>query len=136
VATDLTDGFLPRSTRWSWASLSGLSLTGERVSLNLVEGFNGACECLLWVNDLQIPLEEGVIEGQVPDQNWQIRTRCGKVQLEFQPWCALWDQTRLGLVSSDFRQVYGTYSGRITTGQKILIIEKLRGIAEYQDVLW
>jgi hypothetical protein len=136
VCSDLTDGFLPRNTQWYWASLSGKAQSGEDISLNLVEGFNGACECLLWLEHAPIALGEGRFIGKKPDQHWQIATACGRVQLLFQPWSALWDQTNLGLVKSDFRQLYGTFSGQIKTDANTLFLEQVRGVAEYQSVLW
>lgn len=136
ISSDYTEGFLPRETRWYWASLTGQAETGETVSLNLVEGFNGACECLLWVNQQAYALGEGRFQGQHPQRVWQVTTACGAVDLRFEPWSALWDQTRLGLVNSDFRQVYGSYSGMIQTQQGPLELKGVPGIAEYQAVRW
>lgn len=136
ICSDFTEGFLPRETRWYWASLTGTAEGGEAVSLNLVEGFNGACECVLWVNQQAYPLGEGRFQGQDPQKPWQVRTTCGTVDLLFEPWSALWDQTRLGIANSDFRQIYGVYSGQIRLADQVLELKQVRGIAEYQAVRW
>jgi len=136
LCSDFTEGFLPRETRWYWASLTGLAESGERVSLNLVEGFNGACECVLWVDHRAYALGEGRFQGENPQLPWQVTTTCGSIALVFEPWSALWDQTRLGIANSDFRQVYGVYSGQIRTADGVYELKQLRGIAEYQSVRW
>lgn len=136
IHTDLTDGFLPHVTRWYWANLSGISTQSGAFGLNLVQGFNGACECILWHEQAVIPLGEAQFQGQTPDQEWRIQTTCNRVQLQFHPWTALWDKTRLGLLQSDFRQLYGTFSGHIQLQGQTLLLEKSRGVAEYQDVCW
>lgn len=136
ICSDFTEGFLPRETRWYWASLTGRAESGQAISLNLVEGFNGACECVLWVNDRVYPLGEGRFQGQDPHATWQVNTTCGTVALHFEPWSALWDQTRLGVANSDFRQIYGVYSGQIKTAEGLLELKQVRGIAEYQAVKW
>ncbi len=56
---DYTHGYLARRTAWKWAFLLGHAESGERVGLNLVQGFVGEPECALWIDGALHPLAEG-----------------------------------------------------------------------------
>jgi hypothetical protein len=136
--SDHSDGFVPRETRWHWVYFTGQTSQGVPISLNLVQGFLGACECVLWLGAQLIPLGEGNID--VPDDPalpWRVRSLCGRVDLTFQPRTVEVDRTDVMVARSHFVQAFGLFSGRlrIHAGEPVLI-QGVPGVAERQDVRW
>ncbi len=136
---DYTHGFLARHTAWKWAFLLGRARSGEKVAINLVEGFVGEAECAVWVDDDLVPVGEGRFEFDAarPMDLWRVHTRCGAVDLAFEPGGVHAEEKNLGLVRSRFLQVAGTYRGTITLpGRAPLVLDAALGVTEEQDVLW
>lgn len=136
---DFTDGLMPRHTRWYWAYATGQSATGELISFNIVEGFNGPCECSVWVNEQAIPLGEGrfQVTPNHPEQEWHIETTCGTVKLWFAPWVVERDQGDKGLVRYYFVQAFGHFKGEIKQADGTVVqFSGLTGFTEDQDVWW
>jgi len=136
---DYTNGLLPRRTMWRWAFALGRAKGGERVGLNLVQGFTGEAECALWVDGEIYPLGEGSF---TMDQSnllapWQIRTEDGGVDLRFDPQAMHADERDYGLLKSRFYQPSGTFSGRVRVpGRADLELDRVLGVVEDQDMLW
>jgi hypothetical protein len=136
---DYTHGFLARHTAWKWAFLLGRARAGEKVALNLVEGFVGEAECALWIDDELVPVGEGRFEHDLarPMDLWRVHTTCGAVDLAFEPGGLHHEEKNLGLVRSRFLQVAGAYRGTINLpGRPPLVIDGALGVTEDQDVLW
>lgn len=136
---DYTHGLLPRRTAWRWAFALGRARGGERVALNLVEGFVGAPECALWIDDRLHPLAEGrfTYELAAPLRPWTVRSADGVVDLRFEPGGMHAERKRLGLVASTFLHPVGRYRGTITLPDRApLELEGVPGVVEHQDVLW
>lgn len=136
---DYTHGFPARDTRWRWAFLLGRSTSGQRVGVNLVEGFNGAVECAVWVDDEAFSVGEGrfTFDAQRPLHPWSIVTTCGAVELTFTPAALHAEQRDLGLVRAAFVQPSGRFRGRIALpGRDPLVVDGAPGVVEDQSVLW
>jgi hypothetical protein len=135
---DYTHGYLARHTKWRWAYLLGRATTGERIGMNLVEGFLGECECGVWVDDALHPVGEGRFEFDANDplKPWRIRTADGGVDLHFEPGGMHAEKNDFKVVRSHFVQPVGTYTGTIKLGDKTLTLDKVLGVAEDQDVVW
>jgi hypothetical protein len=138
---DYTNGLLPRRTTWRWAFGLGRARSGERVGLNLVQGFTGEAECALWVEGEIFGLREGVFtfDRESPLAPWQLRTADGSVDLRFDPMALHADERDYGLLRSRFFQPAGVFSGSVRVpGQErpALEIESLPGVVEDQDMLW
>lgn len=138
---DYTNGLLPRRTTWRWAFALGRAKSGERVGLNIVEGFTGELECALWVEGDLFGIREGLFsfDRENPLAPWQIRSADESVDLRFEPMGMHADQRDYGLLKSRFLQPAGVFSGRLRVpGQKRpdLEIEGVPGVAEDQDMLW
>ena len=136
---DYTHGFLSRHTAWKWAFLLGRARSGEKVALNLVEGFVGEAECALWIDDELVPVGEGRFDFDAarPMDLWRVHTTCGAVDLAFEPGGLHREEKNLGLVKSRFLQVAGAFRGTITLpGRAPLVIDSALGVTEDQDVLW
>jgi hypothetical protein len=135
---DYTHGYLARHTQWRWAYLLGRAKTGERVGLNLVEGFLGERECGVWIDDVLHPIGEGRFEfdPRAPTQPWRIRSTDGALDLHFEPGGIHAERTDFKVLKSNFVQPVGAYRGSITVGGKTYEVDRVLGVAEDQDVLW
>lgn len=135
---DYTSGLLARRTVWKWAFALGHTADGRRIALNLVQGFMGEAECALWVDDVLVPLGEGIIELDPADprQPWRISTRCGSIDLRFEPGAVHAQNRDMLLVKSRFLQPAGRFRGRIRAGGVDLGELDLLGVTEDQDVTW
>ena len=135
---DYTHGYLARHTRWRWAYLLGRATTGERVGMNLVEGFLGECECGVWIDDTLYPVGEGRFEfdAKNPLSPWRITSADGAVDLKFVPGGMHAEKNDFKVVRSHFVQPVGAYSGTLRVGDRTLTLEGVLGVAEDQDVVW
>jgi hypothetical protein len=136
---DFSFGWLPRRTAWRWAFALGRTRAGERVGLNLVQGFMGAAECAVWVEDELIPLSEGVVDFDQdrPLSPWHVRTVDGEVDLRFEPGAVHEEKRDLVLVASSFIQPAGSFSGTIRVpGRPPLELDGVLGVVEDQRVTW
>lgn len=138
---DYTNGLMPRRTTWRWGFAMGRAKSGERVALNVVQGFTGEAECALWVEGDIFGLGEGLFEfdNENPLAPWRIRTADESVDLRFEPMGLHADQRDYGILKSRFFQPSGVFSGRLRVpGQKRpdLELEGVLGVVEDQDMLW
>lgn len=135
---DYTSGIMARRTAWHWAFMLGRATSGERVAVNLVEGFVGEAECAAWVGDELFPLGEGrfTFDPKDPLGPWTIKTDGGAVDLRFRPGAAHVERRTLGVVSSRFVHPIGAFTGTLDIGGRRLAIERALGVTEDQDVTW
>lgn len=136
---DYTSGLLPRRTTWRWALAMGRAQSGERVGLNLGEGFVGDAECALWVEGDLIPLAEGrfTFDPARPLDPWHVRTADDSVDLRFVPGAAHSNHTNLGWLTSEFLQPICLCSGtvRLPSG-RVLELRDVSGVTEDQVISW
>lgn len=133
---DYTHGYLARHTQWRWGYLLGRATTGERVAMNLVQGFLGERECGVWVDDTLYPVGEGRFSFADPMKEWAISTDDGAVDLHFQPGGMHAEKNDFKIVRSRFVQPVGAYRGTLKVGGRVLSLDGALGVAEDQDVVW
>jgi hypothetical protein len=135
---DYTHGYLARHTTWRWAFALGRAKSGERVGLNLVEGFVGEPECAVWIDGELFPLAEGRFDfdRKRPEDPWFVRTADGSVDLRFEPAGLHREEKNFGVVASHFVQPAGAFSGTVRAGGRELTLDRVLGVTEDQDVLW
>jgi hypothetical protein len=136
---DYTYGWLARRTAWRWAFALGRAKSGERVALNLVQGFVGEPECALWIGDDLVPLSEGRFEfdREKPLAPWYVRTAGGEVDLRFDPGGVHEENRDYAVVASRFIQPAGGFSGTITVpGRAPVELDRVLGVVEDQEVRW
>ena len=135
---DYTNGMLARHTAWRWGFALGRAKSGERVGLNLVQGFVGEPECGVWIDDEVFPLAEGrfVFDAKDPLANWRVTTPDGAVDLSFLPGGMHAEKKNLGIVATRFVQPVGLFSGKIRAGGKELELDRVLGVTEDQDARW
>ena len=132
---DHTAGLLARETNWRWASASG-----ARVGLNLVEGFNGPVENVLWLDGEAHPAGEAVFEFDKSDhlKPWKVRTKNGMIDLVFTPEGARREDKKLVVAESWYVQPIGTFSGtvRAAPGAPPVEVRDLVGVTEDHVAKW
>jgi hypothetical protein len=136
---DYTNGYLARHTVWRWAYALGRAVSGERVAMNLVQGFVGEPECAVWVDDRVYPVGEGrfTFDAARPESPWLVATDDGAVDLRFEPLGIHAEKKSYGVVASQFIQPAGLYRGTIRLpGRPALELDRVLGVTEDQDVLW
>ncbi len=140
---DHTAGYLARHTEWRWALALGVDDAGERIALNLVEGFVGEAECGAWRGNTLHPVGEGRFDFSAsrPLDPWRVRTTCGAIDLTFTPAAIHHEEKNLVLVRSKFIQPIGAFEGTIRLPddhgkERVSTVKNLAGVTEYQDVVW
>jgi Protein of unknown function (DUF2804) len=128
---DETAGYHARETLWQWSAGVGRAVDGRHVAWNLVEGVNDdprGSERTVWV------------EGE-PSEAPPVRFATdlsavrfeGGEELSFAPWATLAHRTRLGLVSSDYRQPFGAFAGCLPGGVELA---EGYGVTEHHHARW
>jgi hypothetical protein len=132
AAIDHTNGLLARDTRWRWASTSG-----ERIGLNLVEGFNGPVENMLWIDGRLHPVgtAEFTFRAEAPLEPWRVRTVDGRVDLTFTPEGARAEDKNLGIAISRYVQPIGIFRGTVRGDGDPIDVE-LTGVTENHIARW
>ena len=123
---DDTAGYHARHTSWRWSAGNGRLEDGRRVAWNLVDGVHDADEAserTVWVEGA--PHEVGAVRFA------EDLSSVG--ELRFSEWCAREDHTRRGPFRSDYRQPFGSFSGKLPGG---LELAEGYGVMEWHDALW
>ena len=137
---DWSAGYMRPETFWNWACLSG-EVAGTRVGLNLSCGVNETSfsENCYWL-DGALHLVGGVrfeFDRDDPLQPWRIVSGDGQVELTFRGHGLHRERLNLGLLASNFKQVFGCFQGTLRPpGRAPLVIDNLWGFVEDQYVKW
>ena len=130
------------SSFWNWASASGFLSDGRTIGLNLGSGFgdtSAATENALILSGRVHKLDQVTFEYNPKEymQPWIFRDNHHRLILEFCPFSERVATTRLGVIDSEVHQMFGHYSGKITSddGEEIQI-ENLIGFAEEHQARW
>jgi len=140
---DYTNGYLPRHTAWQWAYTTGRLADGRLFGLNLVSQFSGiwdeAHENAVWLDGALVPLDRGarvLFDKHDLMKPWTIRTVDGSVHLQFQPLAVHREDLNLGVIRSRFVQPTGLYTGHVMVEGERVIVDRMPGVVENQDILW
>jgi hypothetical protein len=127
---------------WNWASASGFLPDGRTVGLNLGCGFgdlSAATEnCLVLdgrVHKLeQVRFDYNSVDYMYP---WRFTDSEKRLALDFTPFKERVAQTNLGIIFSEVHQMFGHYSGQITTDEgEVIQVKDLVGFAEEHQARW
>ncbi len=138
---DWSCGFMRRETNWNWACLSGRSACGKVVGLNLASGVNetGVTENALWIDDSLCKLDLAVFhfDRYQPQNPWRMTTSDGLVDLQFQPVGKRQEKLDAGFMASNFRQMFGYYSGTLKDRAGCsVVLKSVPGFAEDHYAKW
>lgn len=138
AALDDTCGFLRPETAWFWLSCNFWDAEQNRIGLNLASGVNESYgnENCLWMNGRLYPLTDVLFEQQ-DDNNWQIRSMDGKLELKVQTGWRRYENLNLRMVGSQFSQWQSIVTGRMTMedGKVIELIQEY-GVLEQHYAKW
>lgn len=136
---DFSCGFMRRETYWNWACFSGTS-GGHRLGLNLSCGVNETSftENCLWLDGklIKVNLTRFAFNQRDVMQPWHIYSDDGQVDLHFTAMGMHQERMNLGLVASNFKQVFGHFHGELRIGGTIIAINGIPGFAEDQYAKW
>jgi hypothetical protein len=137
---DWSAGYMRRETFWNWACLSG-EVQGQRVGLNLSWGGNETSftENCFWLDGELLKGDSVRFEfvRDHPLRPWIIRSYDGQVSLRFEGQGLHQERLDLGLLASNFKQLFGRFSGTLRPhGGTPLHIENSWGFVEDQYAKW
>jgi len=117
VAIDVHKAFYPYRMAWRWATCAGYDEQGRLVGLNLthnvIEDDTDNNENGLWVGDRLSMFAAARFTFDEKDllAPWHVETEDGRCRLDFRPAGERAGLINAGVVSSDYHQPYGTFSG-------------------------
>ena len=137
---DWSAGYMRPETCWNWACLSGQA-GAQRVGLNLSCGVNETSftENCFWLDGelIKVDTVRFAFDRAKPMQPWQIDSHDGQVQLRFEAHGLHQERLNLGILASNFKQIFGRFSGVLRPlGRPELVIDNLWGFVEDQYVKW
>lgn len=139
-SVDWTAGYMRRDTFWNWACLAGQDDQGRMLGLNLAAGVNetGVTENGLWVNNKfqKLDLAEFVFDRQNPENEWQVTTSDGRVNLRFVPEGRRQEKIDIFLLASNFKQMFGKFYGTLKCGREVVTVDGLSGFVEDHYARW
>jgi hypothetical protein len=131
-----------RETFWNWAACSTVLPDGRVLGLNLSCGVNETSfsENAAWLNNTRSSLPQVAFRYNRRDlrEPWQISSQCGRVDLVFVPaLTAHQENIHAGIVASNFRQIFGHYTGRIALPESNpVMLQDSPGLAERHFARW
>ncbi len=139
---DFSAGYMRRETFWNWACFSGESTDGQAVGLNVSCGVNETSysENCLWVDGRPQPLGlcQFRYDWDAPaGSDWHVTNADGSLDLVFSPEGQHAERLNLGLIRSDFKQIFGQFSGRILLpDERVIEVLAMPGFVEDQYAKW
>lgn len=130
---DYSHGLLGRRTSWHWAIGNCTDDEGRAIGFNLVDGFNDGLENAIWIDGEPRAVGAAQFDPGKPGTNdeWRVRSSCGTVDLTLAVEGTRTQAQNFGLVSSEYRQPLGRWSGMIADRPVRGV-----GVAEYHRSKW
>jgi hypothetical protein len=117
ASVDWSCGYMRRETFWMWASLSYKTEDGTKIGFNLAAGVNetSQTENGLWINNELIKLDRAEFTFNRRDRKeaWMVTTSDGHINLRFEPEGERKEKINVGLIASNFTQLFGRFYGTI-----------------------
>lgn len=138
---DWTCGFMRRHTFWNWACCAGVLPDGRRFGLNLAAGVNetGFTENVFWLGDHSIKVDtvDFQFDRQQPKRPWTVLSYDQRVSLRFEPEGVRREKLHVGLLASNFKQVFGRFYGTVRDAQgSAVTLDGLYGFCEDHYAKW
>jgi hypothetical protein len=142
ASLDWTEAYFARHTTWAWATGAGEARDGRAVGFNLARGVHddsrrAFSENALWLDGEPAALPRctfTVGKGSTP---WTIHSEDGAVDLVFEPRGERSEDVTLLLVSSRYRQPFGSFTGRLRDAKgREVRLEGVPGVTEDHEARW
>jgi hypothetical protein len=131
---DYTHGLIAYDTSWLWAIGAGTDVLGRRVGFNLISGFNGGLESVIWVDGE--PYWVGNVTFRhnplLPSAPWYVFSQDGLVDLKLKVEATREETVDYRVVQSRYAQPIGTWTGTIAG----VALEHCVGVAEDHHARW
>ena len=140
--SDIHKAHYPRHTWWDWACFAYHAEDGRMIGLNLTHGMaqdpDRFTENAVWLDGRPQRLGPARFERNRGDlmQPWRVTTECGRAELRFIPQGGRSEDLDAGLISSNFQQLYGRWSGTLRHGKETLSFEGVMGLGEDHECHW
>lgn len=124
-------GFYPYNLSYDWATATWRNnnqLIGFNLTRNQAENPDVFNENCLWVENELIHLP--AVQFTFHDKFWQIKSKCGSVNIQFNPKINNPIKFNLGLIAVNYNAPYGTFTGEIKIQNQSFIIDNAFGVAE------
>lgn len=129
---------------WYWSSLNGYQ-DGHYLGWNLGYGFGDtsqASENMFFIDDKAYKLDD--VSFNIPQKDgyddylhpWTLTSQSGNINLSFAPVLDRHDKSNAVIIAQDAHQVFGHFSGTITTPDGVVEIHHLLGFAEKVSNKW
>jgi hypothetical protein len=138
---DWSAGYMRRETFWNWGCLAGRLGDGRVVGLNASCGVNETSflESCFWVDGVlhRLPAVHFAYDREDFHAPWKLTDERGRIDLTFVPEGSHKERINAGLVASNFIQIFGRYTGTLTTeaGER-LQLDGLPGYSEWHYAKW
>ena len=135
---DFSKGYPPHHTFWNWTSFVGQTNEGIPVGINLVKNFNNEIENALWFGDDVALLGKTNYDYQKPleKSTWSVNTLDNNLDLKMaSPYGARKERLNVGLLKSNFVQVYGDINGNLKYNGKSYKLNGY-GVMEEHEAKW
>ena len=141
AVVDYTFGFPAYHTVWNWASFSGYADDGTLVGLNLVDPIQDDTinENGMWIGGKLHQLGKANYSFDPEDtlKPWKVTTADGSVDLTFTPLGKRQQSINMLVLSSQFQQPFGTFSGTLRTKDgQVYTVTNLPGVVEDHEAKW
>ena len=128
-------------TSWVWASASAFLENGQTVGVNMGAGFGDASapDNAIILDGRVHKLDDVGFEYEPRDlmRPWRMRSRDGRLRLEFVPFKERVARSNLLLVKSEMHQMFGRYSGTFTTDEgEAVALRDVAGFVEQHRARW
>lgn len=138
---DFSAGYMRRETFWNWACLSGEADDGRAVGVNVSCGVNETSftENCFWLEGRvhRLGLCHFEYDWDKPLEPWRVTSNDGRLALTFESEGQHRERLDLGLAASDFKQIFGRFSGELRTEDgDTVAIRAVRGFVEDQYAKW
>lgn len=131
---DYTHGLMAYDTSWLWAIGAGTNTLGQRVGFNLISGFNGGLESVVWVDGEPFWVGNTSFRhhpGQ-PRAPWYVSSEDGLVDLKLRVEATRAETVDYRVIRSRYVQPLGQWSGTIAG----VPLERCLGVAEDHHARW
>jgi len=128
-------------TSWVWASASAFLENGQTVGVNMGAGFGDASapDNAIILDGRVHKLDDVGFEYEPRDlmRPWRMRSRDGRLRLEFVPFKERVARSNLLLIKSEIHQIFGHYSGTFTTDEgQAAALRDVTGFVEQHRARW
>jgi hypothetical protein len=131
---DYTHGLMAYETSWLWAIGAGELESGQRVGFNLISGFNGGLESVVWLDGELFWVGHTSFRhhpGQ-PKAPWYVSSEDGLVDLKLRVEATRAETVDYRVIRSQYVQPLGQWSGTIA-GE---LLARCWGVAEDHHARW